>query len=199
MRFMYSSVPTKQRYIAREEATSSTRPDRAGRGIIDSLRLAKTSKIIKSNRHPNTTMPTKPYPEVPHLHVFWTSPGIVTPPLPWAACFNVSRGDWMGLLAPCTRKVTLLTKRHRRLSAAVQDFHPVLQTKTPSVSLLGVIFFPREHTCCREAAWGGPAHAVCCLTAVLLSSQTCEWQNLPKQNHTESQNSRGWKGPLWVI
>jgi len=32
--------------------------------------LEKTSKIIKSNHPPNTTMPTKPYPEVPHLHVF---------------------------------------------------------------------------------------------------------------------------------
>jgi len=37
--------------------------------------LEKTSKIIKSNHHPNTTMPTKPYPEVPHVYVFWTPPG----------------------------------------------------------------------------------------------------------------------------
>jgi len=29
----------------------------------------KTSKINKSNHPPNTTTPTKPYPEVPHLHV----------------------------------------------------------------------------------------------------------------------------------
>jgi len=33
-------------------------------------RLEKTSKIIKSSQHPNTTMPTKSYPEVPHLHIF---------------------------------------------------------------------------------------------------------------------------------
>ena len=33
--------------------------------IIESLRLEETSKIIKSNRQPNTTMPTKPCPEVP--------------------------------------------------------------------------------------------------------------------------------------
>jgi len=32
--------------------------------------LEKTSKIIKSNHQPNTTMPAKPCPEVPHLHVF---------------------------------------------------------------------------------------------------------------------------------
>ena len=32
--------------------------------------LEKTSKIIKSNCQPNTTMPAKPYPEVPHLHAF---------------------------------------------------------------------------------------------------------------------------------
>jgi len=37
---------------------------------MESLRLEKTSKIIKSNRQPNTTTPAKPYPEVPHLHVF---------------------------------------------------------------------------------------------------------------------------------
>jgi len=41
-----------------------------GERVIESLRLEKTSKIIKSNRHPNTTMPAKPCPEVPHLHVF---------------------------------------------------------------------------------------------------------------------------------
>jgi len=39
-------------------------------GTIESFRLEKTSKIIKSNRQPNTTMPAKPCPEVPHLHVF---------------------------------------------------------------------------------------------------------------------------------
>ena len=39
---------------------------------IESLRLDKTSKIIKSNRPPNTTMPAKPHPKVSNLHVFWT-------------------------------------------------------------------------------------------------------------------------------
>jgi len=38
--------------------------------IVESLMLEKTSKIIKSNCKPNTTMPAKPCPEVPHLHVF---------------------------------------------------------------------------------------------------------------------------------
>jgi len=38
--------------------------------MIESLRLEKTSKIIKSNCQPNTTMPTKPYPEVPYLYIF---------------------------------------------------------------------------------------------------------------------------------
>ena len=28
------------------------------------------SKVIKSNRHPNPTMPAKPCPEVPHPHLF---------------------------------------------------------------------------------------------------------------------------------
>ena len=55
--------------------------------IIESLRLEKTSKIIKSNCQPNTTIPTKPRPEVLHLHVFRTPPWMVTPPLLWAACW----------------------------------------------------------------------------------------------------------------
>jgi len=38
--------------------------------IVESLRLEKTSKIIKSNHQPNTPMPAKPYSEVPHLHSF---------------------------------------------------------------------------------------------------------------------------------
>jgi len=37
---------------------------------MESLRLEETSKIIESNRQPNTTMPAKPCPEVPYLHVF---------------------------------------------------------------------------------------------------------------------------------
>jgi len=41
-----------------------------GLRIIESLRLQKTSKIIKSNHQPNTTVPAKPYPEVPYLRVF---------------------------------------------------------------------------------------------------------------------------------
>jgi len=51
--------------------------------------MEKTSKIIKSNHHPNTTMPAKPYPEVPHLHIFWIPPEIMTPELPWAAYSNL--------------------------------------------------------------------------------------------------------------
>ena len=38
--------------------------------ITESFRLEKTSKIIKSNRQPNTPMPAKPCPEVPHPHGF---------------------------------------------------------------------------------------------------------------------------------
>jgi len=56
--------------------------------IIDSLRLEKTSKITKSNHQTNTTMPAKPYLEVPHLHIFLTPPGMVSQPPPWAACSN---------------------------------------------------------------------------------------------------------------
>ena len=56
--------------------------------ITESLRLENTSKTIKSNHPPNTTMPTRPCPKVSYLHIFWTPPGMGTPPLPWAACSN---------------------------------------------------------------------------------------------------------------
>jgi len=38
--------------------------------ITEPWRLEKTSKLIESNRHPNTTVPAKPCPQVPHLHIF---------------------------------------------------------------------------------------------------------------------------------
>jgi len=41
--------------------------------MIESLKLEKTSKIIKSNCQPNSTMPAKPRPEVPHLHIFFNT------------------------------------------------------------------------------------------------------------------------------
>jgi len=50
--------------------------------------VEKTSKIITSNRQSSTTMPAKSYPKGLHLPVFWTSPRVVTPPPPWAACSN---------------------------------------------------------------------------------------------------------------
>ena len=56
--------------------------------IIESLRLKKTSKIIKSNCHPTTTRTAEPCPEVPYLHIFWTPPGMVTQSPPWAAHSN---------------------------------------------------------------------------------------------------------------
>jgi len=45
------------------------RPKSQNHRIIDSLRLEKTSKIIKSHRQPITTMPAKPCPEVPYLYL----------------------------------------------------------------------------------------------------------------------------------
>jgi len=55
-------------------------------GIIESLMLERTSKIIKSNHHPNTPTPAKPRPEVPHLHVFQTPRKPSRPPHP--ACLE---------------------------------------------------------------------------------------------------------------
>ena len=40
--------------------------------ITESLRLEKTSKITKSSCQPNATVPAKPCPEVPCLHIFNT-------------------------------------------------------------------------------------------------------------------------------
>ena len=34
------------------------------------IKAGKDLQITKSNRHPNPTMPTKPRPEAPHLHIF---------------------------------------------------------------------------------------------------------------------------------
>lgn len=39
-------------------------------GITGSLRVEKTSKVILFNLCPNPSIPTKPYQEVPHPHIF---------------------------------------------------------------------------------------------------------------------------------
>ena len=46
--------------------------------IIELFRLEKTFKIFQSNRQPNTTVPTKPCPEVPRPYIFLIPPGMVT-------------------------------------------------------------------------------------------------------------------------
>ena len=58
--------------------------------ITEPLRLEKNSKMIQSNHQPMLTMPTKPHPSAPHLHIPWTPPGTVTPPPPWAVSSNTS-------------------------------------------------------------------------------------------------------------
>lgn len=52
--------------------------------IIELSRLEKTFKIMKSDYQHGTT--TKSCLQVPHLHIFWTLLGMVTPSFPWAAC-----------------------------------------------------------------------------------------------------------------
>ena len=37
--------------------------------IVESLRLEKNSKIFKSKHRTNNSIPTKPYPEMPYLHI----------------------------------------------------------------------------------------------------------------------------------
>jgi len=56
--------------------------------IIESLRLEKTSKIIKPNCHPNTTMPAKQCPKVQYLHGFLNPARDGDSTISWAACSN---------------------------------------------------------------------------------------------------------------
>ena len=56
----------------------------------------RISKIGKGQDHPaqasthHPYFPTKPYPSVQHLNAYWTPPGTVTQPPPWAACSSTS-------------------------------------------------------------------------------------------------------------
>jgi len=85
------SLRTLTPFIASHRAQlqwASASPQQQNQRIVESLRLEKTSKITKSNHQSITTVPTKPRPQVPRLHVFWTPRGMVTSPLPWASCSN---------------------------------------------------------------------------------------------------------------
>jgi len=71
-------IPTSQNRMREKQGqdsdghTNPTGPYKLWKrfGITESLRLEMTSKIVKPNRQPNTTMPAKPRPKVPHPHVF---------------------------------------------------------------------------------------------------------------------------------
>lgn len=58
--------------------------------IMELSRLEKSLKIMKSDcQHGTTVMLTTKHhlcPQMPHLHIFWALPGMVTPPFLWAAC-----------------------------------------------------------------------------------------------------------------
>lgn len=55
-------------------------------GVKESLGLGKASRSIRSNLWQSSTVPTKPHRKRLHLLVCLTLPGMVTPPLSWAAC-----------------------------------------------------------------------------------------------------------------
>ena len=102
--------------------------------IIQSLRLEKTSKIIKSNHQPNTTVPTKPCPELPHLYIFRTPPRMATPSLPWAGLFQ------------CL--TTLSVKKFFLISNLKLPWHNL--RLFPIVLSIVSHFFPPHSTTCTE-------------------------------------------------
>lgn len=54
------------------------------------LRLEKISKVIESTLQASTAKSTtNPYPRVLHLHDFCILPGMMIPPVTWAAYLNV--------------------------------------------------------------------------------------------------------------
>ena len=57
--------------------------------IMDSLRLEKTSRSPTHPHHAHW-----PCPSVPHPHISWIPPWMVTPPPPWAACANALPLFW---------------------------------------------------------------------------------------------------------
>lgn len=54
--------------------------------ITGTLRLGKTSKMIKSNLPPNSTVPSNPNQKGPRPLIYSTLPEMVAPPVPWGAC-----------------------------------------------------------------------------------------------------------------
>ena len=73
-----------QHFYQRESCSNGAGYGEEGedRGIVESLRLEKTSKITKSN--PNASPPCSLCVSVPHLHRSGTPPWMSTPPPLWA-------------------------------------------------------------------------------------------------------------------
>ena len=67
---MWHPAPAITALLTQRLATGFSDALQLSHRIIESLRLENISKTTKSSHQPNTTMPAKPYPEVPHLHVF---------------------------------------------------------------------------------------------------------------------------------
>jgi len=59
-----------QKQPSRNQAISFPSIAHGNHRITESLRLEKTSKMTKSKHQPNTSMPAKPCPKVPHRHIF---------------------------------------------------------------------------------------------------------------------------------
>ena len=78
--------------------------------IIESLRLEKTSKIIKPNRQPNTTMPAKPCPRSTH---FLNPPRDEDSTTSWAAWSNAWPKPRPATLPTSRRAASLLRHTHK--------------------------------------------------------------------------------------
>ena len=84
----HTGAPTAREHFLPCKLTTSSLHGSAP-PIIEPLQLEKTSKIW-SNDPPTTNSAHWPCPSVPHHHGSWIAPGMVTPPLPWAAYASAS-------------------------------------------------------------------------------------------------------------
>jgi len=87
-------------------------------------------------------MPTNPSPSVPHLHVSWTLPGMVTPPLPW----QLDPMHYLSTLLILSKRFSLPKMTSPRLQVRSTRKRP---PKCYSVSdFFHYLFFLKEGTIC---------------------------------------------------
>ena len=120
--------------------------DHKSHGITESLRLEKTSKIIKTNHHPNTNMPAKPCPQVPHLHFFWDETFLegkdscleTRPAIPHCCSQHTTRNPQEQLW--CLRSPATLRPRQRPALKASKSSLTPTQQSTSCITCLGFLW-----------------------------------------------------------